>query len=154
MARGGARKRPFYRIQVADCRCPRDGRYIERIGHYDPLADGEGNLSLDMGRVAHWMERGAIPSQTVKELMHRLENPEQAAKKRKAKEAVKREKLRVAAKAAKMAAKAQEAEKEEAAAEPEPVVAVEAEAKTAAAEPAEAETKAEVAAEPEHPEKS
>lgn len=61
LARGGSKKRPFYRVVVADSRMPRDGRYIERIGTYNPLLpkDSEERVKLDVERVKHWLEQGA-----------------------------------------------------------------------------------------------
>lgn len=70
MARGGAKKRPFYRLVVADKRCSRDGRYIERVGFFNPLAAGaEERLRLDLERVDHWVSQGAQPSDRVKTLI-------------------------------------------------------------------------------------
>jgi small subunit ribosomal protein S16 len=72
MARGGAKNRPFYNIVVADSRMPRDGRFIERLGFYNPMspsADQQFRLALD--RVAHWVELGAQPSDAVKKLIRR-----------------------------------------------------------------------------------
>lgn len=67
LARGGAKKRPIYRIVVADSRFSRDGRYIERIGQYNPLLpkDHEGRVTLDSERAAHWLGQGAKPSDRV-----------------------------------------------------------------------------------------
>lgn len=60
LARGGAKKRPFYHIVVADKRCARDGRFIEKLGYYNPIAKGkETPLTLDLERVAHWLNVGA-----------------------------------------------------------------------------------------------
>jgi small subunit ribosomal protein S16 len=66
LARAGAKKRPYYRIVVADSRSPRDGRYIEKIGTYDPLLpkDGEG-VKLVEERVKHWLGVGATPTDRV-----------------------------------------------------------------------------------------
>lgn len=72
MARGGARNRPFYNIVVADSRMPRDGRFIERIGFYNPkAADNEPKLRIALDRVAHWVSHGALPSDAVKKLIKR-----------------------------------------------------------------------------------
>ncbi|MEM6682558.1 MAG: 30S ribosomal protein S16 [Pseudomonadota bacterium] len=67
MARGGAKKRPIYRIVVADSRAPRDGRYIERLGQYNPLLpkDHENRVILDTERAAYWLGQGAQPSDRV-----------------------------------------------------------------------------------------
>jgi small subunit ribosomal protein S16 len=67
LARGGAKKRPFYRIVVADSRMPRDGRFIERIGTYNPMVakDHPERLTLDVERAKHWLGVGALPSDRV-----------------------------------------------------------------------------------------
>jgi small subunit ribosomal protein S16 len=67
LTRTGAKKRPSYRIVVADARGPRDGGYIERIGHYHPILAREnpGRLHLDQDRARHWLERGAQPTERV-----------------------------------------------------------------------------------------
>ncbi len=70
LARGGAKKRPFYNIVVADSRDARDGRFIERVGFYNPVApDGDVRLRIDVARVAHWESKGAQLSDTVKRLV-------------------------------------------------------------------------------------
>ena len=68
LSRHGAKKRPFYRIVVSDRRYPRDGRYIEQVGTYDPSARSTG-LKLDREKIAGWIKKGAQPSQTVSELI-------------------------------------------------------------------------------------
>lgn len=69
LARGGAKKRPFFNIVVADARRPRDGRFIERVGFYDPKApEGHEMFRLDRARFAHWQSVGAQPSDTVRRL--------------------------------------------------------------------------------------
>ena len=67
MSRGGAKRRPFYRIVVADSRKPRDGRYIERVGTYDPMLEKENpnRVILNEDRIKHWLSRGAKPSDRV-----------------------------------------------------------------------------------------
>jgi small subunit ribosomal protein S16 len=67
LARGGAKKRPFYRIVVADSRSPRDGRFIEKIGTYNPMVgrDHPERLNLDTDRARHWLGVGALPSDRV-----------------------------------------------------------------------------------------
>jgi small subunit ribosomal protein S16 len=67
MARGGAKKRPFYRIVVADSRSPRDGRFIERIGSYDPLLPqgNENRVKIDQEKAKEWLAKGALPSDRV-----------------------------------------------------------------------------------------
>ncbi|MGC8467519.1 MAG: 30S ribosomal protein S16 [Acidithiobacillus sp.] len=64
MARGGAKKRPFYHIVVADSRFRRDGRFIERLGFYNPIANPS-ELRIDKERAAYWLAQGAQPSDTV-----------------------------------------------------------------------------------------
>jgi small subunit ribosomal protein S16 len=70
LKRMGAKKRPFYRIVVADARSPRDGRFIELVGHYDPLKDPS-VVKFDEERIRHWMGTGAKPSDAVRELLER-----------------------------------------------------------------------------------
>ena len=67
LARGGAKKRPYYRIVVADIRMPRDGRYIERVGSYNPLLprDHEDRVSLEKERIIDWLSKGAKPTDRV-----------------------------------------------------------------------------------------
>jgi len=70
LARGGAKKRPFYNLVVADSRDPRDGRFIERVGFYNPVASsGDVKLRIDLARLSHWENKGAQPSDTVKRLV-------------------------------------------------------------------------------------
>lgn len=70
LARGGAKKRPFYRIVVTDSRNSRDGRYIERLGQFNPLAKGqETRLIISRERVAHWVSNGAQLSNRVAALV-------------------------------------------------------------------------------------
>ena len=70
LARGGSKKRPFYHVVVADSRRARDGRYIERLGYFNPVARGnEEALSLEQERIQHWISKGAQPSDRVKSLL-------------------------------------------------------------------------------------
>lgn len=70
LARGGAKKRPFYSIVVADSRNARDGRFIERVGFFNPLARGqEETLRLDLDRVEHWVANGAATTERVAKLI-------------------------------------------------------------------------------------
>jgi small subunit ribosomal protein S16 len=72
LARGGAKKRPFYNIVVADSRNPRDGRFIERVGYYNPIAsERDDALKISLDRIAFWKERGARLSDTVAMLVKR-----------------------------------------------------------------------------------
>jgi small subunit ribosomal protein S16 len=67
LARGGSKKRPYYKIVVADARSPRDGRFIEKIGNYNPLLakDNEQRVQLDADRAKHWLSVGAQPTDRV-----------------------------------------------------------------------------------------
>jgi small subunit ribosomal protein S16 len=67
LARAGTKKRPFYHVVVADSRSPRDGRFIERIGHFNPLLkkDAKERLKLDLDKVKAWLAKGALPSDRV-----------------------------------------------------------------------------------------
>ena len=67
LSRGGAKKRPFYRVVVADQRMPRDGRFIEQVGTFDPRVE-QSALNLKLDRMEHWMSVGAQPSETVSRL--------------------------------------------------------------------------------------
>lgn len=67
LSRHGAKKRPYYRVVVSDQRFPRDGRYIEQVGTYDPRVNA--GLKLDDEKIASWISKGAQPSQTVSELI-------------------------------------------------------------------------------------
>ncbi|MBQ2698406.1 MAG: 30S ribosomal protein S16 [Firmicutes bacterium] len=67
LKRMGAKKAPFYRVVVADSRYPRDGRFIEEIGYYDPSKD-PANIHIDVERAEHWISTGAEVSETVKAL--------------------------------------------------------------------------------------
>lgn len=70
LARGGAKKRPFYSVVVADSRTRRDGRFIERVGFYNPIAgEGEEGVRLELDRINFWQERGAKLSDTVSMLV-------------------------------------------------------------------------------------
>ncbi|ODS00573.1 30S ribosomal protein S16 [Methyloceanibacter methanicus] len=128
LSRGGAKKRPFYRIVVADSRSPRDGRYIEKVGTFNPLLprDSADRIQLDTDRVKHWLSNGALPTDRVlrfldaEGLMKRepRNNPEKAkpGKKRlereEAKRAAEEEKAAAAAEAEKDAAEKAAAETE------------------------------------------
>ena len=67
LARGGSKKRPYFRIVIADIRAPRDGKYIERVGSYNPLLpkDHEDRVKLDLDRIKEWLSKGAIPTDRV-----------------------------------------------------------------------------------------
>ena len=72
MSRAGAKNRPFYRIVVADSRSPRDGRFLEKLGTYDPLLDKSNpqRVVLNVERVKHWLSVGAKPSDRVARFLH------------------------------------------------------------------------------------
>jgi small subunit ribosomal protein S16 len=105
MARAGTKKRPVYHIVVADSRYPRDGRFIERLGYYNPLLpkDKEERLKLDMDKVKSWIAKGAQPSDRVMRFLdaagvakrEKRNNPERAIP-RKERKAVREEKQKVA----------------------------------------------------------
>lgn len=149
MSRGGAKKRPFYRIVVADSRAPRDGRFIEKIGFHNPMvpADHAERIQINLDRAKHWLSVGAQPSPRVHRfladagVMEKPSIPEQTKKnqpKAKAQERI-REREEKAKEAAEAAAAA-EAEAAEAAAAPaEEAAAEEAPAEEPAAEEAAAE---------------
>ena len=126
LARGGAKKRPYYRIVVAEASAPRDGRFVERIGSYNPMVpkDHPERLTLDGERATYWMSKGAKPTERVQKMMAGLglvdapeirEQPKKSApgKKRAEREA---EAAEAAAAAAEEAAAAEAAAAEEAAA--------------------------------------
>jgi len=73
LSRGGAKKRPFYRVVVADVRERRDGRFIERIGTYNPMLpkDDENRLQIDLERVKYWMGHGALPTDRVAKFLEK-----------------------------------------------------------------------------------
>ncbi|MFP6748324.1 MAG: 30S ribosomal protein S16 [Alphaproteobacteria bacterium] len=155
LARGGAKKRPHYRIVVADSRMPRDGRYIERLGTYDPLLakDNEGRVVLKDERIRYWLSQGAKPTDRVAKFLGTAEiipmpaqrnNPDKAKPKAKA-----QERLVAAAGAAKAAAEApaEEAPAEEAPAQEAPTEEAQAEEAPAEEAPAEEAPTEEAAAE-------
>jgi small subunit ribosomal protein S16 len=105
MARAGTKKRPFYHIVAADSRAPRDGRFIERLGYFNPLLpkDKEERLKLDMDKVKAWMVKGAQPSDRVMRFLdaagvakrEKRNNPEKALP-RKERKAAREEKQKIA----------------------------------------------------------
>ena len=153
LARAGAKKRPFYRIVVADSRSPRDGRFIERLGTYNPLLkrDDPNRVTLNEERIRHWLGHGARPTDRVARFLGTAQimpmpaqkhNPLKGEPGKKAKERVKAaEEAAAAAAAAPVEELAEEPAPEEAADEAAP----EETAPEAATEEAEAETPAEEA---------
>ena len=75
LSRGGAKKRPYYRIVIADSRMPRDGRFIERVGTYNPMLpqDHPDRVKLREDRVRHWLDQGAKPSDRVARFLGQAE---------------------------------------------------------------------------------
>jgi small subunit ribosomal protein S16 len=72
LARHGAKKRPFYRIVAADSECPRDGRFLEKLGTYNPLKD-PAEVTVDMERVKYWLDQGAITTNTIRTILMKEE---------------------------------------------------------------------------------
>ena len=100
LSRRGAKKRPFYRIVVADVRAPRDGKFIEKVGTFDPLKDkmDKSRLNLEMDRIKHWLNTGAQPTEKVHRFLsdaglmqapRKRNNPNKAKPKKKAQERIK-----------------------------------------------------------------
>ena len=128
LSRGGAKKRPFYRIVVTDSRNPRDGRFIERLGHYNPMVakDDPERVRLDEDKIKEWLSKGAKPSDRVArflgeakiiELPKRREQTKKNQPKAKAQERLKAAQEAAEAAAAEAETPAAEAPAEEAAAE-------------------------------------
>jgi small subunit ribosomal protein S16 len=154
LARGGAKKRPYYSIVVADSHSPRDGRFIEKVGSYNPLLkkDDPNRVVLKVERIQEWLKKGAQPTDRVARELGKLDlvkwtasnNPKKGEPGQKAKERVEERAQREAdRKAAEEAAKAEAAEAAAAAAAAPPVE----EAPAAEAAPAEEAPAAEAAAE-------
>ncbi len=142
LARGGAKKKPFYSIVATDSRKRRDSGYIERIGYFNPVARGqEVRLTIEEDRLDYWASKGAQISDRVKQLVKEFKDPSIREKRVAAQEA------RAAAVAAKLAAEAKAKADEEAKAEAEAKAAEEAEAKAVAEAEAAAESEAEAPAE-------
>jgi small subunit ribosomal protein S16 len=80
LRREGALNRPYFKVVVTDSRSPRDGKFIEIVGTYDPKKAGQ-NSTLKLDRIEHWISKGAQPSDTVRSLIKKTKNPEAAAKK-------------------------------------------------------------------------
>jgi small subunit ribosomal protein S16 len=88
LRREGALNRPYFKVVVTDTRSPRDGKFIEIVGTYDPKKTGQ-NSTLKLDRIEHWISKGAQPSDTVRSLIKKIKDPEAAAKKAAAKAAKK-----------------------------------------------------------------
>ena len=156
LARGGSKKHPFYRIVVAEASSPRDGRFVERLGSYDPMVpkDHENRVSLKDERIKFWMSKGAKPTLRVHKILAAaglLDAPiirEQPIKAAPGKKRIEREnEAKEAAEAPTEAAPAAAAPAEEVPAEATPAAEVPAEATPAAEAPAEATPAAEAPAE-------
>lgn len=78
LARAGAKKSPFYRLVVADSRSPRDGKFIEHVGIYDPTRN-PAEVRIQLDRVEHWIKQGAQPTDTVSTLLRRARNEASAS---------------------------------------------------------------------------
>jgi small subunit ribosomal protein S16 len=78
LARHGAKKKPYYRIVVADSESPRDGRYLEAVGTYNPLRD-PAEITVKQERVQYWLDQGAIPTDTVRSLLKKEAAPQETA---------------------------------------------------------------------------
>lgn len=156
LSRGGRKKRPFYRIVVADKRMPRDGRYIERLGTYNPLLndDNENRVTLNKERIEYWLGQGAKPSERVALFLGKAglidmpaqpvrPNKSEPSEKTKQLKADKEEKRKAAEEAAAAAAEEAKAEAEAATEAPAEDAAAEAPAEDAAAEAPAEEAKAE-----------
>ena len=124
MSRGGAKKRPFYKIVIADSRKPRDGRFIEKVGFFNPLLPKEKKerLNLDIERIKYWLSQGAQPSDRIARFLgeanvipmpKQKNNPIKAKPKKKA-----QERLAAAEEAKKAAEEAKKAEAEKPAEQP------------------------------------
>ncbi len=127
LARGGSKKRPFYSIVVADARAPRDGRFIEKIGTYDPrlAKDSAERVKVDAVKAADWIKKGAQPTDRVLRFLSKVEvdgkpvatwtagnNPNKGEPGKKAQERAKERGAKAAAKAAAAAAPVEAAEAE------------------------------------------
>lgn len=136
LSRGGSKKRPYYRIVVADVRAPRDGKYIERIGHYQPQLpkDNEDRVKIDVERAKHWLSVGAQPTDRVARFFDAAGLLERAARNNPNKAKPGEKATERAEEKAEKAAAAEEAAKEAAAAPAEEAPAEEAPAEEAPAE--------------------
>ena len=122
LARGGAKKRPYYRIVVADSRMPRDGRFIEKLGTYNPLLakDSEERVKMDVERVQYWISQGAQPTDRVARMLEAAgvkekterNNPKKGTPGKKAQERVEEKAAKAAAAAEAAAAPAEDAAEE------------------------------------------
>ena len=122
LSRGGAKKRPFYRIVAADSRMPRDGRFIEKLGTYNPLLakDSEERVKMDVERVQYWISQGAQPTDRVARMLEAAgvkekterNNPKKGTPGKKAQERVEEKAAKAASAAEAAAAPAEDAAEE------------------------------------------
>ncbi len=127
LARGGSKKRPFYRIVAADSRMPRDGRFIEKLGTYNPLLpkDSEDRVKMNIERIKYWLDQGAQPTDRIARFLEAAgelpkterNNPNKAEPGQKAKDRAEEKAAKAAEAAEAAAAPAEEPAAEEAAAE-------------------------------------
>ncbi len=155
LSRWGAKKRPYYRVVIADSRSPRDGKFLDRVGSWDPMQpkDSGERVKLDLDKIKEWMAKGATPTDRVARFIHQLDaslvkwtpsnNPNKAKPGQKAQD-------RITEKAEKVEAKKAAAEEAKSA----PKVEAPAETPAAEAAPAEAETAAEAPTEEAKPEEA
>ncbi len=123
LARGGSKKRPFYRIVATDSRMPRDGRFLEKLGTYNPLLpkDSEDRIKMDVERVKHWLSEGAQPTDRVARFLEAAgviekktrSNPDKAKPGKKAQDRADERAAKASAAAEASAAPAEEAPAEE-----------------------------------------
>ncbi|AXI45025.1 30S ribosomal protein S16 [Sulfitobacter sp. SK012] len=124
LARGGSKKRPFYRIVAADSRMPRDGRFIEKLGTYSPLLakDSEDRVKMNVERVQYWLDQGAQPTDRISRMLEAAgikekterSNPKKGTPGKKATDRVEEKAAKATAAAEAAAAPAEEAPAEEA----------------------------------------
>ncbi len=123
LARGGSKKRPFYRIVAADSRMPRDGRFIEKLGTYNPLLpkDSEERVKMNMERIQYWLDQGAQPTDRIARMLEAAgvrdkaerNNPNKGTPGKKAQERAEEKAAKAAEAAEAAAAPAEEAAAEE-----------------------------------------
>ena len=153
LSRGGSKKRPFYKVVIADSRSPRDGRFIEKVGHFNPLLpkDNPDRLKLDLEKIKEWIGKGAKPTEKLERFLGEAKVVPMPVQKNNPKKALPKKKAQERLAALKEAEEAAVAEAEAPAAEaPAPAAAApaaEAEAPAAEAPAAEAEAPAAPAAE-------
>ena len=128
LSRAGAKKRPYYRVVVADVRSPRDGKFLERVGSYNPLLpkDDPNRVKINADRVKYWLDNGALPTERVARFLGEAEIIPMPAKRNSPQKSIPKAKAQERLKAAEDAEKAAaEAPAEEASAEPEAAAAEE-----------------------------